>query len=49
MIYSVDVVLRDEAAVLARFEGDHHVRVTPDTDYKFVAKAPKASTVRVRW
>jgi uncharacterized FAD-dependent dehydrogenase len=41
MIYSVDVVLRDEAAVLARFQGDHHVRVTPDTDYKFVAKAPE--------
>jgi uncharacterized FAD-dependent dehydrogenase len=41
MIYSVDVVLRDEAAVLARFAGDHHVRVTPDTDYKFVARAPE--------
>ena len=40
MVYSVDVELRDEAAVLARFEGDHHVRVTPDTDYKFVARAP---------
>lgn len=41
MVYSVDVVLRDEAAVLRRFEGDHHVRVTPDTSYKFVAKAPE--------
>ncbi len=40
MVYSVDVVLRDEAEVLARFTGDHHVRITPDTDYKFVAKAP---------
>jgi hypothetical protein len=40
MVYSVDVVLRDEAAVLSRFEGDHQVRVTPDTDYRFVAKAP---------
>ena len=39
MVYSVDVVLRDEAAVLSRFEGDHQVRVTPDTDYRFVAKA----------
>lgn len=41
MVYSVDVVLRDEATVLSRFEGDHHVRVTPDTSYKFVAKAPE--------
>ena len=41
MVYSVDVVLRDEAAVLRRFEGDHHVRPTPDTGYKFVAKAPE--------
>lgn len=41
MVYSVDVVLRDEAAVLRRFEGDHHVRVTPDTRYKLVAKAPE--------
>jgi len=41
MVYSVDVALRDEAAVLARFTGDHHVRVTPDTEYRFVAKAPE--------
>lgn len=41
MVYSVDVVLRDEAAVLRRFEGDHHVRVTPDTSYRFVARAPE--------
>ena len=41
MVYSVDVVLRDEAAVLRRFEGDHHVRGTPDTSYRFVAKAPE--------
>jgi uncharacterized FAD-dependent dehydrogenase len=41
MVYSVDVELRDEAEVLRRFEGDHHVRVTPDTDYRFVAKAPE--------
>ncbi|PHY20175.1 NAD(P)/FAD-dependent oxidoreductase [Caulobacter sp. BP25] len=39
MVYSVDVVLRDEASVLRRFESDHQVRVTPDTDYRFVAKA----------
>jgi uncharacterized FAD-dependent dehydrogenase len=41
MVYSVDVTVRDEAAVLARFAGDHHVRLTPDTEYRFVTQAPK--------
>ncbi|HWU81505.1 MAG TPA: NAD(P)/FAD-dependent oxidoreductase [Caulobacter sp.] len=41
MVYSVDVTLRDEAEVLARFTGDHHVRPTPDTEYRFVARAPE--------
>jgi uncharacterized FAD-dependent dehydrogenase len=41
MVYSVDVALRDEAAVLARFVGDPHVRPTPDTDYRFVTQAPQ--------
>ena len=40
MVYSVDVELADEAAVLARFSGDAHVRPTPDTGYRFVARAP---------
>jgi len=40
MVYSVDVALADEAAILARFAGDAHVRPTPDTDYRFVAQAP---------
>ncbi|AYV47012.1 hypothetical protein CFHF_08890 [Caulobacter flavus] len=41
MIYTVDVALRDEAAVLERFKGDHQVRPTPDTDYRFTARAPE--------
>lgn len=41
MVYSVDVALRDEAAVLARFAGDPHVRRTPDTAYRFVTGAPE--------
>jgi uncharacterized FAD-dependent dehydrogenase len=40
LVYSVDVTLADEASVLARFQGDPHVRPTPDTGYRFVAKAP---------
>ncbi|MEO5686039.1 MAG: FAD-dependent protein [Burkholderiaceae bacterium] len=41
LIYTVDCTLAvDESAVLARFAGDAHVRVTPDTNYKFVGHAP---------
>jgi len=42
MVYSVDVVLRDEAAVLARFADDPHVRATPDTAYRFAVPLPMA-------
>ncbi len=41
LVYSVDVALRDEAAVLAAFAHDHDVRPRPDTDYKPVAHAPE--------
>jgi uncharacterized FAD-dependent dehydrogenase len=40
MVYTVDVALRDEAAVLERFAGDSQVRPRPDTDYRLVAQAP---------
>jgi uncharacterized FAD-dependent dehydrogenase len=40
MVYSVDVKMRDEAAILGRFANDPHVRATPDTDYRFVTRAP---------
>ncbi|MBV8468795.1 MAG: NAD(P)/FAD-dependent oxidoreductase [Burkholderiaceae bacterium] len=40
LIYTVDCELDHEAAVLKRFEGDTHVRLTPDMDYKFVGQAP---------
>jgi uncharacterized FAD-dependent dehydrogenase len=42
MVYSVDVAVRDEAAVLARFAGSAQVRPTPDTAYKPVTTAPAA-------
>lgn len=41
MVYTVDVALRDEAAVLERFANDSQVRPRPDTDYRLVAKAPE--------
>ena len=44
MVYSVDVTVADEAAVLARCAGDPHVRPTPDTGYRFVATAPAGFT-----
>jgi uncharacterized FAD-dependent dehydrogenase len=39
--YTLDVTVRDEAAILARFNNDPHVRISPDTRYHFVAHAPK--------
>lgn len=38
MVYSVDVTLADEAAVLAKCASDGHVRLTPDTRYRFVTE-----------
>ena len=43
LIYTVDLSLADgvdEADLLARFEGDPHLRRSPDTGYRFVAQAP---------
>jgi uncharacterized FAD-dependent dehydrogenase len=39
LIYALDVTVRDEAEVLARFADDQHVRPAPDTSYKFVTQA----------
>ena len=46
MVYSVDVTLADEDAVLARFPADPNLRPTPDTAYRFVARAPAGETRR---
>jgi uncharacterized FAD-dependent dehydrogenase len=40
LVYSVDVNVRNEAAVLARFRKDRHVGPTPDTRYRPVGTAP---------
>jgi len=40
LIYTVDCEVADEAALLARFAGDAHVKPTPDMDYKFVGQLP---------
>jgi uncharacterized FAD-dependent dehydrogenase len=44
-VYTIDAEVKDEAAVLARRKGPH-VRPAPDTEYKFVARAPAADFVR---
>ncbi len=45
-IYTLDVELVDEAAVLKRLKSDRRVTVSPDMRYKFVAQAPKGRTAR---
>ena len=42
LIYSVDVAVRREAAVLRRHRGNPRIRPAPDTRYRMVAKAPQA-------
>ncbi len=40
LIYTLDVDVADEAALLKRHADDKHVQPTPDTGYHFVAQAP---------
>jgi uncharacterized FAD-dependent dehydrogenase len=44
-VYTVDVEVPDEAGLLARLN-DKHVRPAPDTEYKFVARAPSEGFAR---
>jgi uncharacterized FAD-dependent dehydrogenase len=46
LIYTLDVTLRDEAPVLARFAAHPHVGPTPDTNYRFVGRAPAGEARR---
>ncbi|MBA3031924.1 MAG: NAD(P)/FAD-dependent oxidoreductase [Gammaproteobacteria bacterium] len=45
-VYSLDLELADEAAVLARCAGDMHVKPTPDMTYRPVAQAPAGQLLR---
>ena len=40
LVYSVDVNVKDEAAVLARFRKDRQVERTPDTSYRIAQRPP---------
>ncbi len=44
LVYSVDVNVKNEAAVLARFRKDRNVQPTQDPRYHLVAKAPEGCT-----
>jgi len=46
LIYSLDVEVKDEAAVLKRFAGDLDVKPTPNIDYRYVAHAPEQLSSR---
>jgi uncharacterized FAD-dependent dehydrogenase len=40
LAYTLDVTIKGEAKVLAKLKKDPHVKLAPDTSYKFVANAP---------
>jgi uncharacterized FAD-dependent dehydrogenase len=45
-VYSLDLELTDEVAVLARCKDDPHLKPTPDMAYRFVAQAPANQPLR---
>ena len=40
LVYTLDVDVADEAALLVRHAGDQRINPAPDTEYRFVARAP---------
>jgi uncharacterized FAD-dependent dehydrogenase len=46
LVYTVDVVVEDEAGVLARVQGDRHIGRAPAMGYQLVARAPAGLTER---
>ncbi|MDD5298175.1 MAG: NAD(P)/FAD-dependent oxidoreductase [Rhodocyclaceae bacterium] len=45
-VYTLDVEVDNESALLAKFKGDPHVRLAPDTSYHFVTHAPEGFSRR---
>jgi uncharacterized FAD-dependent dehydrogenase len=45
-VYSLDVEVKNEAKILAKFKKDSHVNIAPDTSYHFVAQAPANNSER---
>lgn len=46
LIYTLDLDVANEQQLLSQFAKDPHVNPAPDTEYKFVAKAPTTLTER---
>jgi uncharacterized FAD-dependent dehydrogenase len=42
LVYTLDVEVKNEADVLARYQNDPSISVTPDTTYQFVTHAPQS-------
>src|ERR1041384_957151 len=45
-VYTIDVEVENEAAVLARLRGDRNVEIAPDMTYRFVAGPPQRPFTR---
>jgi uncharacterized protein len=46
LVYTIDVNVQDESVVLARLQGVPNIAISPDTSYKYVARAPDALPLR---
>jgi uncharacterized FAD-dependent dehydrogenase len=46
LVYTVDVAVADEAALLKKFRNDPQLAPAPDMDYRFVGQAPATLTER---
>jgi uncharacterized FAD-dependent dehydrogenase len=44
LIYTLDIAVENEPALLKRLKGDRNISVAPDVEYKFVARAPANAT-----
>ena len=45
-VYNLDVEVKNEAKILAKFKKDPHIKPAPDTSYHYVAKAENAPKLR---
>ena len=46
LVYTVDVEVANETAILKHLQDDPHISPTPDNSYRFVTQAPKDLTLR---
>lgn len=46
LVYTLDVEVKNEAAILKRFVKDKNIQQTPDMEYRFITKAPQNLKLR---